>query len=53
MTKVWMGFETFNKAYDADQILLTGDSDLEEKIKTWFNLKNGLGHFSRIKKLVA
>ena len=39
MTKVWMGFETFNKAYDADQILLTGESDLEEKIKTKWRVK--------------
>ncbi|MEZ5758099.1 MAG: helix-turn-helix domain-containing protein [Emcibacteraceae bacterium] len=53
MTKVWMGFETFAKAYNEDRILLTGDTDLEEKTKIWFSLENGLGHFSKVKKLVA
>ena len=53
MTKIWMGLESLSKAYDAEDILLTGNKDLEEKMKIWLRPDAGLSPFAGIKKLVA
>ncbi len=52
MTKIWMGFETLSNAYDANDILLTGNNDLEEKVRLWFSSNKGLSPFAGVKKLV-
>jgi hypothetical protein len=53
MTKIWMGFETLANAYDEEDILLTGNSDLEEKVRQWLSSGKGLSPFAGIEKLVS
>ncbi len=52
MTKIWMGLETFSNAYNEEDILLTGNSDLEEKVRLWLSPGKGLSPFAGVEKLV-
>jgi DNA-binding HxlR family transcriptional regulator len=49
MTEIWMGYTSIARAKEDGRLTVTGNRQLEAKLKSWL----GLSHFAKVEKLVA
>jgi hypothetical protein len=49
MTEIWMGYTSLARAKEDGRLTVTGNRQLEAKLKSWL----GLSRFAKVEKLVA
>ncbi|MES1180169.1 MAG: transcriptional regulator, partial [Hyphomicrobium sp.] len=49
MTEIWMGYTPLGRAKEDGRLTVTGDRQLEAKLKAWLSLSR----FAKVEKLVA
>lgn len=49
MTEIWMGYTTIERAQDCQKLIITGDAQLEDDIRSWLSLSP----FAKFANLIA